>query len=422
MTNETLERNVTDGSTAARTRFVAGLPSPRWDAVRRQVAGVAQAVAERADELVDVLGEAVTREVRLPGCAVVLPHDGRADMCAANIRSIMAAMVAEKNFDPTPATETGIDRARKKRVLSSVMEGDRIGFRRLWDVVADEAVMHPKIDGEALRSLTAKLHTAEDLFMTAMVAGYRDEQKRQMLDDTSRRPYVIDSLLHGRILDQWSLWEAANYLRLPSTGPFVVIAAEVRTVGNEALPEIESKLRSLDVYSAWLLLPDLQVGIVHVKSDQHLDKVLALLSRVAADRIGVSARFTDLCDTPQALHFAKVTLRGRADHGFPVAVFDGSILATAAVSAPDVMVKSVGPELASFKELPDEEREILFETFRVWQDNDASVRGVAEALICHPNTVRHRLRRIEKYTGRSLSRPRDVAELCLAFEVHRRLM
>ena len=38
------------------------------------------------------------------------------------------------------------------------------------------------------------------------------------------------------------------------------------------------------------------------------------------------------------------------------------------------------------------------------------------------NTARHRLRRIQKHTGRSLSRPLDVAGLCLAFEVHRRLM
>jgi DNA-binding PucR family transcriptional regulator len=86
------------------------------------------------------------------------------------------------------------------------------------------------------------------------------------------------------------------------------------------------------------------------------------------------------------------------------------------------MIKTVGAALKGFDELPDAEREMLFETFRVWQDNDASVRSVAEVLICHPNTVRHRLRRIEKRTGRSLSRPKDVAELCLAFEVHRRLM
>jgi DNA-binding PucR family transcriptional regulator len=86
------------------------------------------------------------------------------------------------------------------------------------------------------------------------------------------------------------------------------------------------------------------------------------------------------------------------------------------------MVKSIGNALDGFDDLPDVEREMLFETFRVWQDNDASVRSAAVVLICHPNTVRHRLRRIEKRTGRSLSRPRDVAELCLAFEVHRRLM
>jgi PucR C-terminal helix-turn-helix domain len=116
-----------------------------------------------------------------------------------------------------------------------------------------------------------------------------------------------------------------------------------------------------------------------------------------------------------------VSLRGRADRTSQVAVFDGSLLATAAISAPEVMVKSAGTALDGFSELPDEQRQILFDTFRVWQENDASVSAAAERLTCHPNTVRHRLRRIEKHTGRSLPRPRDVAELCLAFEVHRRL-
>jgi DNA-binding PucR family transcriptional regulator len=123
----------------------------------------------------------------------------------------------------------------------------------------------------------------------------------------------------------------------------------------------------------------------------------------------------------QALHVAKVMLRGPTDSTFSVAVFDGSILATAAVSAPEAMIKTVGTALDRFRDLPDD-REMLFETFRVWQDNDGSVRSAAKALTCHPNTVRHRLRRIEKHTGRSLSRPKDVAELCLAFEVHRRLI
>ena len=45
----------------------------------------------------------------------------------------------------------------------------------------------------------------------------------------------------------------------------------------------------------------------------------------------------------------------------------------------------------------------------------------AARIYCHPNTVRHRLHRIQELTGRSLSRPRDLAELCLVFEVERRL-
>jgi len=289
---------------------------------------------------------------------------------------------------------------------------------RVWGLAAVGSVG----PGPMPTDTEARLRGLAELVATALVAGYRDDQKRQLLEETSNRPCLIDSLLHGRIHDKRSLGEIASHLRLPRRGPFVVISAEVLTVGSEALPDIESKLRSLDVYSAWRLQPDLQVGIVHVNSDHHFEKVLGLLSRMAVGRVGVSARFDDLRDTPQAVHFAKVSLRGRADHTSQVAVFDGSILATAALSAPEVMVKSAGTALDGFSELPDEERRILFDTFRVWQENDASVTAAAERLYCHPNTVRHRLRRIEKHTGRSLSRPRDVAELCLTFEVHRRLM
>jgi sugar diacid utilization regulator len=261
-----------------------------------------------------------------------------------------------------------------------------------------------------------------ELIATAVVAGHRDEQKRQLMAEGTKRSNLIDSLLEGRAFDDWSLRELACRLRLPIDGPFVVVAARIPSAGDEPLPEIESKLRSLDIFSAWRRLPDLQVGIMHVASDHKLDRVVALLSRMAIGRVGVSAAFADLRDTPRALHVARVMLRGPTDSTSSVAVFDGSILATAAVSAPEAMIKTVGATLNGFGDLPEEDRKVLFETFRVWQDSGASVSGAAEILICHPNTVRHRLRRIEKHTGRSLSRPKDVAELCLAFEVHRRLM
>jgi hypothetical protein len=289
---------------------------------------------------------------------------------------------------------------------------------RIWGLVAVGSVHPCSLPAET----EARLDVFAELIATVVVPAYREEQLQRLVGEETRCPLLMDALLYGRILDQWSVWEVAHRLRLPIQGPFVVVAAAEPVVGAVALPAIESKLRSLDVYSAWRVLPDLQVGIVHTKSEQHLDKILALLSRTAPEAVGVSASFDDLRDTPQAFHVAKVTLRSRAHNACRVVVFDGSILATAAVSAPEVMVKAVGTVLEAFDDLDDDERRLLFETFRVWQESDASVRATAEVLICHPNTVRYRLRRIEQRTGRSLSRPRDIAELCLAFEVQRYLM
>jgi hypothetical protein len=309
--------------------------------------------------------------------------------------------------------------ARARAVGVSAAVGVRIIVDgRVWGLAAVGSLQ----PGPMPADTEVRIGRFAELIATALVAGYRDEQKRQLLAEGSQRASLIDALLEGRAFDEWSLRDVAGCLRLPINGPFVVVAAEVPTVGDEPLREIASKLRSLDIFSAWRLLPDVQVGVVHVKSDHKLDIVVALMSRTTTARVGVSAVFGDLRDTPRALRVARMMLRGPTDSTSSVAVFDGSILATAAVSAPEAMVQAVGAALDGFGDLPDEEREVLFETFRVWQDTDASVNGAAEVLVCHPNTVRHRLRRIEKHTGRSLSRPKDVAELCLALEVHRRLM
>ncbi len=289
---------------------------------------------------------------------------------------------------------------------------------RVWGLAAVASTEPKPMPAET----EGRISAFAQLIGTVVVAGHRDEQKRQLLTEAPQPSNRLDGLVAGRSFDNWSLRDIAGFLRLPTNGPFVVIVAQVSVAGDEPLPDIESKLRSLNISSAWSLLPDLQVGVARVTSDEKLDATVALMSRMTTARVGVSAPFEDLRETPTAMHVARMMLRGRGDSGSPVAVFDNSILGAAVVSAPEAMVRTVGPALDGFSDLPDEEREMLFETFRVWQDNDACVRDAAEALFCHPNTVRYRLRKIEVRSGRSLSRPKDVVELYLAFEVHRRLM
>ena len=93
-----------------------------------------------------------------------------------------------------------------------------------------------------MRILIEKTLAAKDIHTAARALSYGEEASRQPRTDESERCVVIDSLLHGRLFEQRSLWEAAAYLELPGGGPFVVIAAEVEGVGREALPQIESKL------------------------------------------------------------------------------------------------------------------------------------------------------------------------------------
>jgi hypothetical protein len=391
------------------------------DVVRQQVAEVAETLCQRTDELATGLARAIARDVSLYQTETAVPFDVVVAGCAANVRSVLEAIAADTEFDPTVAQVLGKERARDGVPLAAVLEAYRVGFHAVWEAAAIESATLGH-NGQALRVLTAKIFAAQDIFTNAMGVAYRDEQSRQASSDESDRSVLIDAVLHGRLFEQSNVWEAADYLRLPTEGPFVVIAADVPVIGAEALPEVESKLRSIDVFSAWRLLPDVQVGIVHVKHDKQLDDALALVTRMATNRVGVSARFEDLRETAEALRFARLMLRGRADPGQQVSVFDGSILATAAVSAPEIMVRLVAPTIESFAELAESERDVLFETFRVWLENDGSLRAAGELLFCHPNTVRYRLHRIEQRTGRSLNRPRDIAELSLAFEVHRRLM
>jgi sugar diacid utilization regulator len=252
-----------------------------------------------------------------------------------------------------------------------------------------------------------------------MTAAYRERAIQQALDDEAERSALTEALLQARISDDRSLWEVAQLLRIPQQGPYVVIAAACPAFGKQALPGIAPMLRSIDIFSAWRLLPDLQTGIAHIPSDTEHAALLDLLNRVATTRIGVSPRFDNLADTAQALRYARVAVKARGSRTGRVIVFEDSILAVAAVSAPEVTAKVAEIVIGRFDDLPTDERDVLFDTFRTWVENDGSMAKAAARLYCHPNTVRYRLHRIEERTGRSLSVPQDLAELCLAFETHR---
>jgi DNA-binding PucR family transcriptional regulator len=191
--------------------------------------------------------------------------------------------------------------------------------------------------------------------------------------------------------------------------------------GRHALARVENALRSLGVASAWRLLHDTEIGIARMPGAYPGVETLAdALEAAASSHVGISPPYNDLRKTAEALKLARIALRGACDER-RITVFDRDPLAIAAASAPQVMRTVARTTLGPLEQMPTRDRALLLGTFGAWLDADGSPDRAAAALFCHPNTVRHRLRRLQDQTGRSLSRPRELAELTLAFEVDRRI-
>jgi sugar diacid utilization regulator len=297
------------------------------------------------------------------------------------------------------------------------MDAYRIGSYRLWDAVVDIATEKRGVSRDMMIEATRRIWRFQNVYTDAMTSAHREQTMHQVLEDEAERAALTEALLDGRNITDYSVWEVAQLLRLPLSGPYIVIAAECPTVGKQALPGISPKLRAVDIFSAWRLLPDIQVGIAQIPSSSTRDTMLELIERQARKRIGVSPQFHELTDTAQALRYARVAMNARCSKNGGVTVFDDSVLAVAAVSAPEITKKVATVILGQFDDLPSEEKDVLINTFRAWLANQGSAANAAAQLHVHPNTVRHRLRRIEARTGRSLAVPNQLAELCLAFAV-----
>jgi sugar diacid utilization regulator len=396
------------------------------DSVRRDadpdphIVELSELMLARAPELGAALADRLFREIDAYRDGTVVAKDEVRISCQENLTFVFNSLSGHAHADVTPAAHTGTTRALAGVPLPALMTAYRIGFRFMWEETL-AAARAAAIPTESILDVTARVFVAQDTFTQAMASAYRQQLTAQILEQEEERSALVEALLSRRITDTQSLWEAADLLRLPTTGPYVVVAAELPAIGKLGLPAIENKLASRDIRSAWRLMPDLHIGLVHVRIRDTIDTLIAVLRHAATVRVGISPPFHDLAETSEAMRFARLAVTGKPSGDSLVTVFDDTPLAVAAVSAPEVMTKIRSTVFKGLNQLPPTERAILLDTFQAWLHASGSANDTAAAIFCHPNTVRHRLRRIEELSGRSLSAPVDVAELCLAFEIEQRL-
>ena len=390
---------------------------PASDPVGTQVALLGARMLERADELADEMVEQVRAAVPAYRSDAVITVAELRRNCLENIDFVFGPMGHIPARTSPESRENGRRRAQDGVPLTSVMEAYRVCARLLWERLAQSAI--GEVAAEVALRAASEMWLVLDTFTQEMADGYREEVTSQALRREAERSAVMQALLEGR-LDEAGIGQVADVLRLPAQGPYVVVAAQAPDVARRALPRAEELLRPLGIASAWQLLHDTEVGIARLPRAQRVADLADTLRTTAQGRVGISPAYPDLRTSADALKLARIALRGAFD-GQRVTVFDRDPLAIAAAGAPQLMRTVAATILGPLDRTAQHERSALLDTFGAWLDADGSADRAAAALFCHPNTVRNRLRRLRELTGRSLSEPRAIAELTLAFEVDRRI-
>ncbi|MBE1573385.1 PucR family transcriptional regulator [Amycolatopsis roodepoortensis] len=328
-----------------------------------------------------------------------------------NLEFVMRTLRGTEEPDLSQARATGRARALQGAPLPELLRAYRIGLTEVWNRFVELTASGEHQDLRGLVAATSAIWALIDDYAEALTTTYRDTTAEVMLAHQSRRSALVEALFAGGAATEGTLWDIARVLELSLDGTYVVVAAETPRVGHEPLPQIENRLRERHHASAWRLTPDLQVGVVSMRDPAASQVIIELLRENQTGRIGVSPVFTGLGNTSRALHLARVALSSLMPGSTGMVQFNESPLAGLVASAPEASVQLAHHVLRPILDLPGDDRNVLLLTLRAWFECQGSTKLTSERMFCHPNTIRHRLKRISEELGRSLTDPADIAEL-----------
>ncbi|GAB3376683.1 PucR family transcriptional regulator [Amycolatopsis echigonensis] len=373
-------------------------------------------VRPRLPRLIDGICAAAGERIDLYRDETIVPRADLHRSIAVNIRFLVDALDGREDPDQGAPQETGSRRAHQGAPLPEVLQVYRIGCAMLWDLLAAHAREIGRT--EALVDAASLLWQVTDEHAVRVTEAYRAASAELLAAQQRRRSALAEALFTGQRLSGAGPWEAGRLLGLPPDGRLAVVAAETRGLAEESLVGVERRLGQLGMVSAWQLTPALQAGLVSVRDEQY-PALLTVLGEVASTRTGVSPLYPSLADTPRALHLARTALAGIPPERVEVRAFDPSPLAALVANDPDEGQRLGDHVFGPVLDLPADERDLLLKTLHTYFADGGSTERAGQTLHCHANTVRYRLRRIRELTDRTLTDPRDVAELVAAMHALR---
>ncbi|MBU2663876.1 helix-turn-helix domain-containing protein [Actinoplanes bogorensis] len=320
---------------------------------------------------------------------------------------------ADTEVDESAAQAEGAALARHGVPLAAALLAETARPAYVWEQMLKLATTRG-LEPTVLVALASDMFAFVEREVAVKKAAWLAESSFRAAERGETRAALIEALFGGAELGMITRWEAAELLRLPRTGPYVVVVA----AGGGDPAAVERALDTAGFRSAWRERPDTSTGIVALPlGDDNIDDVVKAIE--SWGRFGMSPVFERLDETARAVDYARIAAVASAGSA-AVTVFDRHPLAVASAAAPEVTARVARHVLAGLDELEPAHRRMLLDTFQAWLDADGSTAETARVLFLHRNSVRQRLARFEQLVGRSLSSPQDVTELTIALWADRR--
>jgi hypothetical protein len=384
-------------------------------ALPADVAQLAGALTGRLDEVVERLTSTITSDIPSYRAGVVDTDEVRVAV-RSNLTFMIEALRRSGAPDLSAPRQTGLLRGQLGAPLPELLRAYRIGFAELWRLLVDEARQSGTVAYDALIDAATEIWELADDYSMAVTDAYREADAGRILASAKERAALVDALLTGVITDNDTRWEIAERLRLPHQGVFVVVAAEATVIGEDPMADAETRLAARDVASAWRLMSGVTAGLLSCGTQARVDIAADVLADVARSRTGMSPPFEHIDDAPDNFRFARTAMSSAPPGSSEVRRFAATPLAVLAASSPDAARQLARNVLGEILALPALDRDTFLATLTAWLRASGSANAAGDAMFVHPNTIRHRLRRVQHYTGRSFDDPNDVADIAAALQ------
>lgn len=367
---------------------------------------------DRLDEVTDRVVACFRAEI--PAYAPIPDPDLRPGV-RSNIERALQAL--GRGWEPTgdevvAARALGEHRAQQGLPLDALLQAHRIGVRESLALIRSEA-RDSSVGAEAVLELATRAWAWADAVMLAAATGHRDRELDLVGQEQQQRAHLLRGLLHGG-LEEAGLEVGAAAYGIARHDRYVPICA----AGSPAtLRRLE---RCLDEAGqgagATVLVGNLDGGLAGVVGQPAGEGTHRAVIDEAARSAGGDTMVAVGSVAPVDELGPVYLLTRQALEAARALGCSGVVeLASLAVPAGILAQQEIG-ELLDRRYLAPLDAEGAFgaeliASLETWYEHGMRAEATAAALFVHPNTLRHRLRRVEELTGSSLQRTTDRFEL-----------